>query len=184
MLIQVLQRNTEVGAPPLTKKPFMNSYSQLMKVSFYETLVSHHFVEMVFSALNVKRLSNMNEFRYNDDWELRNQILGLKPQDYAAFENVGLETLQRLVELKFLNPEETQNASPTAQEFMDFMSDFPQCSAHGYAISRKRPDYRVTLEGLFCKAEDVTKDLRSAFSEEFADADELDVDHDLRCWWD
>ena len=56
--------------------------------------------------------------------------------------------LQKLIDKDFIDPEECQNYSPSTEEFLDFMKDHPEFTAHGYAVSIDRDDYRVTLEGI------------------------------------
>ena len=70
------------------------------------------------------------------------------------------------------------------QQFIDFMKKQPDVTAHGYAVSPKRDDYRVTIEGLWVPEEFVTPAIKAAFVEFCKDADELESDGELNSWWD
>jgi len=99
-------------------------------------------------------------------------------------DSITLPALEILFAERFIYPESRQNASPTAQMFLEFMRKYPSATAHGYAIGPDRWDYRVTLEGLFVSAQAVTPELREAFLALCKDADELRTDGDLSAWWD
>ena len=122
-----------------------------------------------------------------DQVKQRNVILGwdadLNP-DHGTITNLRLDTLEALVKAGFLDPEDAQNASPTADEFMGFMEQYPAITAHGYVIGADREDARVTIEGIACDAEAVTADMRDAFIEFARSADEFQYKTDLYAWWD
>jgi len=104
--------------------------------------------------------------------------------------NVPLSVLEKLVKKDFLNLKEQQNYSPSTKEFMQFMKKWKKhdIRAHGYEISAKRVDTRITLEGLmtpnFKRIDDLKfqKDWKK-FNKTGGDApaDELS---DTRSWWD
>jgi hypothetical protein len=127
----------------------------------------------------------------NSDYQRRDALLGLNVtwspdnvDDALAVESIPLAVLETLLAEQFIRPADRQNASPTAGQFLEFMRKHPVVVAHGYAISRDRPDYRVTIEGLYVPAEDVTPELRQAFSDLCHNADELMTEGDLYSWWD
>ena len=68
--------------------------------------------------------------------------------DYASFTDVDLKTLQTLIDNQHLDPEETQNNSPTAQEFIDLIRRHPILRAHRYIISDSREDKQAAIEGI------------------------------------
>lgn len=100
------------------------------------------------------------------------------------FDHLTLDRLELLVAENFIDLEGSQNCSPTAGEFLDFMRVYPMVMAHGYAVSNERSDYRVTLEGLQCPAAKVTEELRLAFVDLCRCADDISFRGALYAWWD
>ena len=99
------------------------------------------------------------------------------------FDRLTLDRLELLVAENFIDLESSQNYSPTAGEFLDFMRVYPAVMAHGYAVSSERSDYRVTLEGLQCPAEKVNEELRLAFVDLCRCADDISFRGALYAWW-
>jgi hypothetical protein len=129
--------------------------------------------------------------KFNPDWEKRNKIVAPftksgvidGDQDHVSFEGMPVTVLKQLVKLKFADPEETQNESPSIKEFIEFMEANLECTAHGYIICHKRGDYRVSVEGIEQRPSDLAS--RRNFFDTFRHADELDVFDDvMRCWYD
>ena len=109
------------------------------------------------------------------------------PQAYSGgirrFEGLSLNKLKKLLELKFIDPEERQNYSPTTAEILRFMKRYPAYKAHGYVVTIDRSDYRVTLEGVSKEDfADSDKELMD-FTELFKHADEFDPVY-MYCWYD
>ena len=127
------------------------------------------------------------EFKYNQDWELRdsmlNDVYGDKKGDYDIFRFNGVtaETLQKLVDLKFADPYERQNESPTIAEFLDFLNGNPDFTAHGYAVNVQRDDYRVSIEGVRANSHDEQQILR--FIQMFRMADEFEIENGYQYAW-
>lgn len=101
------------------------------------------------------------------------------------FENLTALQIESLLVAGLIDPEETQNDSPTTVEFLDFMNNMKEkygvtVFAHGYTVEWSRDDTRVTLEGLSLWKKP-RGDLRKAWFEFNKDAEELD---DKRSWWD
>lgn len=128
----------------------------------------------------------------NKDYESRNEIIfGGKDTDSESwlggtrnFESLDLEQLQALIRNNFINLEECQNCSPSVSDFLDFMKKYPAVEAHGYAVSHKRDDYRVSLEGIRFDG-NVTMDMLLDFVHLCRHADEFSAVHDhLWAWWD
>ena len=127
----------------------------------------------------------------NKDIKQRDEILfgAYYIEDYRfggckRFDDVSVETLEKLVELNFLDQEDAQNSAPTAKSFIEFMKKHPGFEAHGYAVTDSRPDYRVTIEGLnyLGRAE---RETIMAFAMFANGADDFTVSDDqLYCWWD
>jgi len=133
----------------------------------------------------------LRQFPYNTDYVRRNAVLDIEPEwgkdewdDTVHLEAIRLEQLETLVTEKFIDPEGRQNESPSTQEFLDFMRKHPATVAQGYLFAIKRPDYRVTLVGLFVDREFVTPQLLWDFEQLCSEADELDTRADLYSWWD
>jgi len=104
--------------------------------------------------------------------------------DIIRFEGLTLEKLDRLLDQKFADPEETQNDSPSTKEIYDFMKEHPGFTAHGYVVSRKRNDYGISLEGVEYRG-NYNKKVLLKFLDLFAYADELTTkDKYLRAWYD
>jgi hypothetical protein len=100
------------------------------------------------------------------------------------FRGVGVDTLLALVARNYADPADSQNESPTLGEFIRFMEKYPQVTAHGYAVSPQRADYRVTVEGLEY-AGPVGAELRREFEAMNAGADEYVCEGgQLFCWYD
>ena len=104
--------------------------------------------------------------------------------NYCAGPLLTIDKAKQLINDGFLDPEDVQNYNPTAKEFVDFCSQYPQVKMHGYVVSSQRDDCRVTIEGLECQ-NDITEQLIIDFSNKFNDADNFSVDeNNLFCWWD
>lgn len=118
----------------------------------------------------------------NKNQWLRDEILGIKPEHYmggiARYSDVSLDVLEKLVELGFVNLLQTHNDSPTISQILDFMYDHSGFKAHGYVVDIKRPDYRVSIEGIK-KVGKITKQDIIDFIDLFKDTDDLIVNKDL-----
>jgi hypothetical protein len=113
-----------------------------------------------------------------------NNILHTEPtKDYFRFKNADVDTVKELLDKRYLDPEDNQNESPKNIEFYNFMVDYPEYEAHGYACGGGR-EFRIAIEGLKGKPSDAQS--RSDFLRRFRKADELDEypDGTLRCWYD
>lgn len=123
----------------------------------------------------------------------RDEILGTALVRYAGgikpFSGLDASGLERLIAEAFIDPAARQNHSPTAAEFLRFMRRWPQTTAHGYAVSRRREDYRVSIEGIECRLAAVpacdADRLRAEFELFCRGADEYHATDDtLFAWWD
>jgi len=125
----------------------------------------------------------------NKDFKRRDELLNLINEQYecggiVSFDNLDVETFKKLLDEDFVDPNRRQNYSPTAYEFYEFMVKYPQLKAIGYAVSPKRSDYRISIEGLIC-SDDISDELKIEFKEFCEEADELMVKTTrLRAWWD
>jgi hypothetical protein len=123
----------------------------------------------------------------------RDEILGTIGTRYSAgvklFVGLDARGLQQLLHEGFIDPEARQNGGPRAREYLRFMQRWPVARAHGYAVTRRREDYRVVLEGLECDLRGMpaghTDQLRSEFELFSRRADEYHADDGwLRATWD
>jgi hypothetical protein len=66
------------------------------------------------------------------------------------FNNMSPATLQQLVEEGFADPQECQNEGPSIYVMLQFAEKHPewQLTFEGYAVSKDRDDYRVTVDGI------------------------------------
>lgn len=64
------------------------------------------------------------------------------------FENLDVETLGKLIDQNFAEPENRKNLAPSIGEIYDFMLRYPKYKAHGYAVSIDRDDYSISIEGV------------------------------------
>ncbi|WP_285552868.1 hypothetical protein [Actinoplanes regularis] len=98
------------------------------------------------------------------------------------FGPVDAAGLAVLLDGKWLDPDDRQNAAPSAWEIFQFVCDHPGTHAQGYAISPDREDYRVSLETVW--APEIDNALRADALEFCADADALETSDHLECFWD
>lgn len=129
-------------------------------------------------------------FNYNKDYETRDTFLfGGYNKDLYRFggtcgiDNISATDIKYLMDMKFIDPDECQNYSPSTKEIYDFINKHPQFYAFGYAVSPERDDYRITLEGIRSDDEDLGVEDLKDFIEFAHRADELDV-RPPRAWWD
>jgi hypothetical protein len=135
-------------------------------------------------------------FPFNRNWRRRNEILGNcfrsgplfdcfdTKNGYGHFHNLSAAQAETLVEERFLDPEETQNASPPARTFVDFMKRFPSVTCHGYVIGPDREDYRVSVEGIASDGP-ISDEMRREVRRLFGAADEFVLETDrLFVWYD
>jgi|HubBroStandDraft_6_1064221.scaffolds.fasta_scaffold00472_1 hypothetical protein len=113
---------------------------------------------------------------------LREELIGpylrnRETDNLTQFEDLPLETLGQLIKAGFVDLDDWNNA-PTASAFASFMERNPGFTAHGYVISWKRNDARITIEGVekYAKlTQDEVIDFASTFR--FADDFELATHH-------
>ena len=124
---------------------------------------------------------NMNDKR-------RHEIVGLdfsdEKYDLKRIDNITADKLQILIDEKFADPTDCQNSAPSIADILEFLKANKGFSAHGYIITPKRNDYRVSLEGVD-KRGDISVEDRQAFTDMFRMADEFTCDsNSCHCWYD
>lgn len=128
-------------------------------------------------------------------WKLNTDIAGrdkiifgeYDPDAYAGgirnFEGMQLDTLKKLIEKNFIRAAERQNEAPTTAQILAFMERYPEYTAHGYAVTSKRFDYRVTIEGVSKgNVADTVQELED-FTRLFGNADNFNTGI-MDCWFD
>ena len=113
---------------------------------------------------------------------------GYLPSKYSGgvrcFEKLELKALEKLLDKGMIDPEGTQNYSPTVEEFYGFMQKHPLFTAHGYTVSPERDDCRTTIDGIEYNGA-VTMEMVIDFTDLCKGADEFLVGTDhLYCWYD
>lgn len=135
-----------------------------------------------------------------DKWNTREHLIfneDYKPENYGSrgsltrhFEDMPLDIAETLIKQGFLDPEETQNESPTVAEFIEFAKEHPDgnFTFHGYVVGPERDDCRVSFEGIEGISDKISKDTMVDFSKMFlADyhADDITIEENrLYCWYD
>lgn len=128
-------------------------------------------------------------FDFNKDIKKRDEIIyGEYDTEkyfggYRRISDMSVELVKKLIDLKFIDPTETQNLSPSIQEFVDWAERHEGFVFDGYAISLDRSDYRVSIEEIH-RWGDYTKEELKDFVDMFAGADEFETDGGLSAWWD
>jgi len=122
----------------------------------------------------------------NADEKRRNEIITGTTDDFPhglIDFDISLPQLELLVQENFIRLQEAQNDSPTTEEFLHFMRNFPEVKAMGYALPLYRDDYRVVIEGLKYNGH-ISDELGEAF-DQFSEADEYEnTFFKLKCWYD
>lgn len=130
-------------------------------------------------------------FQYNKDSKLRDSMLpnayfwsgDADKYDIFSFSKLDAVTLETLIQLKFADPDEYQNEAPAIGDILAFLKANPDFTAHGYAVTPERDDYRVSIEGV----EGHTMDERqiSEFVKMFRNADDFRFElGDQYAWYD
>ena len=132
-----------------------------------------------------------NMFNLNKDVNSRDNIIfkeNYSPDKYLGgicrFERLSLKNLELLIDNKFIELNQCQNNSPTTEEILEFMKKYPKYTAHGYAVSLDREDYRVTLEGVEKNTSAESKEELEDFTKLFHLADDFITDSYMYCWFD
>lgn len=127
---------------------------------------------------------------FNKDVKLRDEIIFGEYIPYVrgcggirSFDGMTVDTLKKLVELKFADPDERQNDSPKIREFIEFMENHKGYTVNGYAVALHREDYRVSVDAIqhTGKLED-GKEL-AQFATFCKNSDEFDPEEGY-AWWD
>src|SRR4051812_33608131 len=114
---------------------------------------------------------NADRMALNRNHARRDEILSTTELRYSAgikpFTDLSVHKLRQLLDEGFIHLDCRQNCSPSTQEFLRFMERWPAVRARGYAVSRRREDYRVTLDGIECDLRDIPFNDIDKFQSEF-----------------
>jgi len=129
-------------------------------------------------------------FPYNRDSARRDRLLHFVSQfdgatysgGMASVDDLDATMLATLIEAKFIDPYERQNASPTVWEIFRFLCRHPQVSAGGYAISPDRPDYRMSIDSIY--GGEVNAEMRAEAETFCREAEGVEMDSRFECFWD
>src|SRR5580700_11123712 len=119
----------------------------------------------------------------------RNKILepyfaGPEIHGVRYFDKLPLKQLEELIKSDFVEMEAWNSCPGVADAFLPFMKRHPAFTAHGYAVSFKRQDTRITIEGLE-KTEPLTNSEIIDFANSFTNADEVHFTKTYAyCWYD
>lgn len=109
--------------------------------------------------------------------------------NYAPrFSGLSLDQVTRLVEMGAMHPEMDQNGSPTTQEFMEYLAEFPAARVSGFATHRPSDTVAVITTVTLCTDDSAAI---ATFATKFHDADEFTIcwdtaENQFECyaWWD
>ena len=113
--------------------------------------------------------------------------------DILYYDELTAAGLHALLKKKYADPDERQNSAPDIATIFRFLQEHPNFTCHGYIVTPKRSDCRVSVEGVEgvnCSPEDI-----SDFALTFRRADEFRIttgDDDYPecdgircyCWYD
>lgn len=128
----------------------------------------------------------------NQDVARRAELLGIQGEKdlggIIRFDDLDLPRFTALLEEEHIHPNARQNDAPSTIEFYDLMTRYPELRAQGYAVSPKRPDYRVHIDGVGADLSEMDEERAAELRSELealadtASQAELDGDH-VSLWW-
>jgi len=134
------------------------------------------------------RPAGVDPFPFNRAASERDRVVGISDAgDYEAggvahFDGLDATGLAVLLEERFVDPDDRQNASPTVWEIFRFLCSHPTVRAAGYVVSPDREDYRTSIEAI--KAPAIDAHLRADARAFCTDTDGLELGDSLECFWD
>lgn len=133
-------------------------------------------------------------FKYNMDYKRRDELIfgdACQPEEkwgggIKRF-SVSPSVLKQLIEERFVDPQDAQNASPMSQKYVEFFDNVANpddWKVHGYAVAHDREDYRTTIEGCEADCQLSPEDI-AAFANLFRFADGFELTATTAyCWFD
>ena len=101
--------------------------------------------------------------------------------DIFWFEGLKAETLEKLIQMGFADPQDAQNDAPDIGTILAFLKRNPSFTAHGYAVTPHRTDYRISLEGVEANFADKSEVID--FVDLFRRADDFRISDDYQYAW-
>lgn len=127
---------------------------------------------------------------FNMDIKTRDEIIfgSYEPEEYSGgarrYEHLSLKEVKKLIDLKFMDPDEAINNCPPVREFVAFMERFDGYTVSGYTIINTRGDYRVDIDAI-SKEGEISKEEENELYKLSIDADEQNIgEGSVWCWWD
>lgn len=135
------------------------------------------------------RPAQQSPFPFNKDAARRDSMIGAgRDTDRAGyaggiayFDDLDAAGLAWLLNEKFIDPHDYQNAAPSVWEIFRFLCAHPNVRAAGYVVSLEREDYRTSIETIY--ASEIDADLRTDARTFCVDAETTFEGH-LECFWD
>jgi hypothetical protein len=103
--------------------------------------------------------------------------------DCVHYEGLNAAALETCIKQGWADPEETQNSSPSIAEILEFIKANPSFVVHGYLITAKRDDKRISVEGVIAVKEPTPQEYKN-YVGMFHQADEFDNEMPYRAWYD
>ena len=138
--------------------------------------------EYTFRVIPLDKANERERLVFGEDIDMEKYRYG----GTRSFSGMHPETARKLMELGYLDPEETQNCSPEAEYMVAFCEEMGDgWYLHGYVVSPERSDCRITFEGIE-SYENLTAEEALKFAKAFRYADELCADAGCcaYCWYD
>ena len=105
----------------------------------------------------------------------------------VEFDCISYETAKTLLDRGHIKPNDSQNESPTASEFMEFIEQHEPDKWYlsGYVVLAEREDTRVTITGIGCtNCQDRQTAVDFVMANRFADKLVCEESGALYCWYD
>jgi hypothetical protein len=101
----------------------------------------------------------------------------------VGFTGLTAQDAERLIGLGAMDPDETQNSSPSIAEFVALAKRFKGMTLFGYRVLPPRGDERISVEGFNVPSKSVSRKALVELAK--LNADEFDEeDGEIRAWWD
>ena len=105
--------------------------------------------------------------------------------DCFSFTGLSAKDLKKCIAKGWADAEDRQNNSPSIGEILEFLEANPSFEAHGYVVTPRRDDSRISLEGV--ETEGAPREQVDAFIDTFRLADEFMFNSNggcCRAWYD
>lgn len=124
------------------------------------------------------------------NFDLRDQILqpyvvnGSTKGGITRFKGLPFNMLEELIFKGFVRLGSWNSCGGVEDLFLPFLMRHPDFTAHGYAVSKERPDFGIVIEGIECSSPLAIQTVVD-FANTFRRADDFDLSlSHARCWYD